>query len=202
MTIYKCKGKTLNRFKKTQKDDRLMNNYEFEQFVREHGEAILRFCRMTAGNEDLGNDLYQDTMLKLLEKRAKLDCYKNVKSYALSISILLWRNKKKKYAVRGKIASIRSLEAYREENEQFEPVSEDKTPEQAVLAANEIKFVQELVASLPEKYRLPLYLNYSADLKMEEIADCLQIPEGTVKTRIRKAKHLLKKQLEAIEYDR
>jgi RNA polymerase sigma-70 factor (ECF subfamily) len=179
-----------------------MNNYEFEQFVREHGEAILRFCRMTAGNEDLGNDLYQDTMLKLLEKREKLDFGKNVKSYALSISILLWRNKKKKYAVRGKIASIRSLEAYREENEQFEPVSEDKTPEQAVLAANEIKFVQELVASLPEKYRLPLYLNYSADLKMEEIADCLQIPEGTVKTRIRKAKHLLKKQLEAIEYDR
>lgn len=42
-----------------------MNKYEFEQFVLDNGKDILRFCRITAGNEEMGNELYQDTMLKL-----------------------------------------------------------------------------------------------------------------------------------------
>ena len=45
-----------------------MNNYEFDQFVRDNGKDILRFCRMTCGDKDSGDELYQDTMLKLLEK--------------------------------------------------------------------------------------------------------------------------------------
>ena len=71
-----------------------MNNYEFEQFVQDNGKDILRFCRMTCGDKDSGDELYQDTMLKLLEKTKQLDIQQNVKSYALSISILLWKNKK------------------------------------------------------------------------------------------------------------
>ena len=92
-----------------------MNKNEFEQFVLENGKDILRFCRMTTGNEESGNDLYQDTMLKLLEKRNKLNLDQNVKSYALSISILLWKNKKKKYAVRNNIVKFTSLDEIEEE---------------------------------------------------------------------------------------
>lgn len=66
-----------------------MNNSEFEQFVRDNGKDILRFCRMTCGGKEAGDELYQDTMLKLLEKRNRLDVQQNIKSYALSISILL-----------------------------------------------------------------------------------------------------------------
>lgn len=70
-----------------------MNDCEFEQFVRDNGKDILRFCRMTCGNKDAGDELYQDTMLQILGKKQHLDNRQNVKSYALSISILLWRNK-------------------------------------------------------------------------------------------------------------
>ena len=38
-------------------------------------------------------------------------------------------------------------------------------------------------------------------MTMQEIAECLHIPLSTVKTRMRKAKALLKEQLEAIGYD-
>ena len=87
-----------------------MNNYEFEQFVQDNGKDILRFCRMTCGDKDSGDELYQDTMLKLLEKTKQLDIQQNVKSYALSISILLWKNKKKKYANRNRLMPMESLE--------------------------------------------------------------------------------------------
>ena len=46
-----------------------MDKHEFEQFVAEHGKDILRFCRMNAGSTERGNELYQDTMVKLLEKQ-------------------------------------------------------------------------------------------------------------------------------------
>lgn len=59
-----------------------MDKHEFEQFVTEHGKDILRFCRMNAGSTECGNELYQDTMVKLLEKQKKLDAAQNIKSYA------------------------------------------------------------------------------------------------------------------------
>ena len=71
-----------------------MDQHEFEQFVLENGKNILRFCRLTCQDTESGDELYQDTMLKLLDKRQQLDSQQNVQSYALSISILLWKNKK------------------------------------------------------------------------------------------------------------
>lgn len=46
-----------------------MNNDEFEWFVLKFGKDILRFCRMTAGDVENGDELYQDTMLILLKKK-------------------------------------------------------------------------------------------------------------------------------------
>jgi len=59
-----------------------MNNLEFEQFVQNNGKEILRFCRMTCGDKEYGDELYQDTMLKLLGKLQRLDSQQNVKSYS------------------------------------------------------------------------------------------------------------------------
>ncbi|CCX66980.1 unknown [Firmicutes bacterium CAG:791] len=50
-----------------------MNNKEFEQFVLDNGKEILRFCRMTCADREAGDELYQDTMLKLLSKMRSLD---------------------------------------------------------------------------------------------------------------------------------
>ena len=57
--------------------------------------------------------------------------------------------------------------------------------------------VQKMVRDLPEKYRMVIELFYSADLKISEIAVCLQVSENTVKSRLRRAKMILKKKLEA-----
>lgn len=87
-----------------------MNNNEFEQFVQDNGKDILRFCRMTCGNNEAGDELYQDTMLTLLGKRQRLNIQQNLRSYALSISILLWKNKKKKYANRNRLIPMESID--------------------------------------------------------------------------------------------
>ncbi len=79
---------------------------------------------------------------------------------------------------------------------------DELSPEQIVLQQSEADMVQGFVASLPEKYRIPIYLYYSADMQINEISKILRLPEGTVKSRMWKAKKLLKEKLEAIGYDR
>lgn len=179
-----------------------MNKDEFERFVLKFGKDILRFCRMTAGDAENGDELYQDTMLKLLEKKQRLNAAQNAKSYALSVSIYLWKNKKKKYANRMRLVPVDSMDGMDNAGYQMADHEEEASPEHIVLQQNEADMIQGFVASLPEKYRIPIYLYYSADMQINEIAEILGLPEGTVKSRMRKAKKQLKEKLEAIGYDR
>lgn len=179
-----------------------MNNDEFARFVLKFGKDILRFCRMTAGDVENGDELYQDTMLKLLEKKERLDSTQNTKSYALSTSIYLWKNKKKKYANRMRLVPTDSMDKMSDEGYEVSGYDSEPSPEHIVLKQNEVDMIQGVVASLPEKYRIPIYLYYSADMQINEVSEILGLPEGTVKSRMRKAKKQLKEKLEAIGYDR
>ena len=133
-----------------------MNHDEFERFVLKFGKDILRFCRMTAGDAEDGDELYQDTMLKLLEKKKRLDSAQNTKSYALSTSIYLWKNKKKKYANRMRLVPMNSMDEMADEGYEVSDHGNEVSPEYIVLQKNEVDMIQRLVASLPEKYRIPI----------------------------------------------
>ena len=164
-----------------------MTKQEFDEYVQAQGADILRFCRMTTASKIEGDELYQDTMLKLLEQLQHLNVDKNLKSYTLSVAIFLWKNQRRKYARRKRLASFESYEA-RDESGNLKVISAD-TKTNAL--------VQKMVFDLPEKYRTVIELFYSADLKISEIATCLQVSENTVKSRLRRAKMILKKKLEA-----
>jgi RNA polymerase sigma-70 factor (ECF subfamily) len=114
----------------------------------------------------------------------------------------LWKNKKKKYTNGMRLVPIDSMEEMSDEGYEFSDHDNEASPEHIVLKKNEVDMIQGLVAALPEKYRIPIYLYYSADMQINEISKILGLPEGTVKSRMRKAKKQLKEKLEAIGYDR
>lgn len=174
-----------------------MNDCEFEQFVLDNGKDILKFCRMTCRNKDAGDELYQDTMLKLLEKKNSLDSQQNIKSYALSTSILLWKNQRRKYANRSRLIPTESIDFL----ENKESVGTEASPESSVMHEDLMNKVQQLVADLPEELRMPIHLFYSAEISIYEISRILRIPEGTVKSRMNRARQIIKKELEALGYD-
>ena len=76
------------------------------------------------------------------------------------------------------------------------------SPEEQVISEEERTLVQKAVGSLPEKYRLPVLLFYMEELKLSEISQVLKIPEGTVKSRLYKAKKVLKKELEVVLHEK
>ena len=174
-----------------------MTKQEFDEYVQAQGADILRFCRMTTASKIEGDELYQDTMLKLLEQLQHLNVDKNLKSYTLSVAIFLWKNQRRKYARRKRLASFESYETQNESGNLKVISADTKTPEQTVVQNETNALVQKMVFDLPEKYRTVIELFYSADLKISEIATCLQVSENTVKSRLRRAKMILKKKLEA-----
>lgn len=178
-----------------------MTREEFDRFVSDNGKDILRFCRMHTGGNAEGDDLYQDTMLTLWEQVEKLNMEETLKSYALSVSILIWKNKRRKFAWRNRIAAFESYEKHLESGGIRMQGKASEEPEQQVLQREQTELVQRQVQALPPKYRTVVYLYYSAGLKFKEIAECLHIPESTVKSRMRKAKSILKTKLAVLVTD-
>jgi RNA polymerase sigma-70 factor, ECF subfamily len=72
-------------------------------------------------------------------------------------------------------------------------------PEHTFLATDHHRRIHSLIDALPEDLRLPLVLSAFDDLNSRLIAQILHIPEGTVRTRLQRARQLLKQKLTALE---
>ena len=178
-----------------------MKKEELEQFILKYGETLMKFCKITTNDSELAWELYQDTMLRLVEHYKKLDMSENVKAWAISTAINLWKNKKRKYAWRKRIVKQESYEEHMENEFQIFDyanfVSEqDNSPEETAIKNELIRFVQSQVRELSEKYRIVVYLYYTADMKIKDIASLCEIPESTVKSRLIRAKKILKQKIE------
>ena len=68
-------------------------------------------------------------------------------------------------------------------------------PQDSYLGLEFADRVSTAVNELPEKYREPIVLRHAADLSYQEIAEALELPIGTVKTRIFRARDALRKSL-------
>ena len=172
-----------------------MTNTELETCITEHGTAIYSFCRQLTQSAQEADDLYQDTFLKATELGNKINYTQNPKSYLLSVALRLWKNKKRKYAWRMRIAPMHPLSESTGEEIEGPP---DFSPEEQLLKQEETILVQQAVRHLPERLRIPVLLYYMEELPVAEIASVLKIPAGTVKSRLYQARKSLKKELEEI----
>lgn len=172
-----------------------MNNMQLEQCIREYGKNVYAFCSQLTGNKQEAEELYQDTFLKAVELKEKMDRERNPRSYLISIALRIWKNKKRKYAWRNRIAGT---EVFTEEMAGGESGRQEDSTEETFFRKEQQRQVREAVAKLEEKYRIPVYLYYSQQFTTEQIGKVLKLPQGTVKSRLYKARKLLKKELEVI----
>ncbi|MDD6480876.1 MAG: RNA polymerase sigma factor [Lachnospiraceae bacterium] len=174
-----------------------MTREAFEELVLSMGTDVYSFCLQLVRNKEDAEELYQETMLAALERHKKIDASGNPKSYLLGIVIGLWKNRRRKLARRGRICPQTALE---EQLEEVYPSDTGHSPEERIIRKESVDLVRKLTEELPEKYRIPVYLYYSRELSLEEIAAAMHIPKGTVKSRLYKARAILKSRLEEENY--
>jgi RNA polymerase sigma-70 factor (ECF subfamily) len=71
-------------------------------------------------------------------------------------------------------------------------------PEQAAVGSDWSAAVERLIDALPEELRQPLALSSIEELNSREIAKVMGIPDGTVRTRLMRARQILREKLNAL----
>ena len=161
---------------------------------QEELELYMDTCCCVTRNRQEADDLYQDTFLKVYEMGEKLEITTNPKSYLMGVAYNLYRNIKRKRSVRQRIVGVC---VPLDENAERIPLDGQLT-EDLMISREECRIVREAVRKLPDKYRLPILLFYMEELSQAEIAAMLRISESAVKTRVHRAKNILREKLEGL----
>ncbi|MCL2361789.1 MAG: RNA polymerase sigma factor [Defluviitaleaceae bacterium] len=169
-----------------------MDALEFEKMLKTHEKDIFSFCLYLAQDSHKAADLYQESLLTAFEKRDKIIPDNNPKALIFSIAIGKWRNIRRKESRRQIIAPGLSLE----DNVAVLAAPAEINPESQALSQYEKSVIRENLATMDDKFRIPLILLYFDDWDLKSIAQALKLPVGTVKSRLHKGRSLIKKALE------
>ena len=157
---------------------------EIAYFIDTYSTMLYRFCRSLTYSIESAEDLFQDTWFHLLRKPEKLQTASSPQSFLCQAALFLWKSEQRKYARRKRIAPEAPLDT---------AIDSGQNLEENLLRQTEREFVQDLVENLPEHLRLPLVLYYTLEMDIAEIAKALDLPSGTVKSRLYYARQEIKK---------
>lgn len=87
---------------------------------------------------------------------------------------------------------------YKDQEVKIELPASDPTPEKRLLTAERKQMIDDAIDSLPPRYRQVIILRHKEEKSYEEIAELLELPLGTVKARIFRAREMLNKRIKDI----
>ena len=156
-----------------------------------HGQAVLAQVVLAVGDRTLAEEVLQDTMLAVWRGAASFRGDSRVRSWLIAIARRQARDRLRRHRVPTVTDDI--LSGW--------PAAEPG-PEDLTLQRAEAAVVAEAVGGLDARYREVLGLVYGASLTLAEAAAVLQVPVGTVKSRVAGARAALATSLSRKGYPR
>ena len=165
----------------------------WEEIVRLHWRKVFNIAYKFVGRHDLAEDLTQDVFLKLFKSLDTFDRRANFQTWIVSISRNLcidhYRSVRKE---RQTIA--REVDA-----NDLQPASHERGPHAAAEHQDLRAMLRVALHALPATLRTAVVLRDLQELSYQEIAERLQLPEGTVKSRINRGRLELARQLKRLQ---
>lgn len=147
-----------------------------EQLLRTHQPAVYAVCRRVCGNDADALDATQEALVAMVRGLARFDGRSKVSTWAYRIATnasldeLRRRSRRPVVGIDGRDGEAADLPDHRTPD-----------PAGAVADADE---VEGALATLPVEFRAPIVLRDLCQLDYREIAEVLEIPPGTVRSRI------------------
>ena len=164
---------------------------QFTALVQRQSRFVFRVAYAVLLNAADAEDVVQETFLKLYRNRG----WPNIENERAFLARVAWR-----MAVDNRPHSAEWANSlYTAADDVTDAPSPQPGPEQTLLAADRHAVVHSMIDALPEELRLPLVLSTSDELNSREIGLVLGVPEGTVRTRLQRARQLLRQKLVAHE---
>lgn len=165
----------------------------FEAFVLKETSTFLGFFRRLGVGPSEAEDLVQEVFLKLFRNANTYQPTGRFQAFAFRVARNAWIDRSRRAALRP-----RNLEGLSkdEDSPAFDAPSDDPRPEVHAQNKEEALRVGEALLQLSEAQRLVFELGVIQELPYGEIASALEIPEGTVKSRMFHAVRNLRQLLE------
>lgn len=153
-----------------------MNREEYERIVALYADVVYRVALSYAKTKEDAEDVLQNVFLKLLTKRVNFEDEEHIRKWLIRVAVnecnSLWSS------------------FWRKNVEYIDRMEEEITFQNA-----DYSDLYDAIKVLPAKLRIVLHLFYYEGYRTKEIADLLHIREATVRSRLTRARKLLKSQL-------
>ncbi len=167
---------------------------EFSRLVDRWEKPIRSLCARMTGDPDRGEDLKQEAFLRLFEKRKGYEPTGRFSTFLWRIALNLCYDELRRQRRRREFLIGDAAEEISDEGP--EPLAEGPGPDVAAAALEEGELVRQAVLQLPDIYRAVIVLRHYEGVKLARIAEILEIPEGTVNSRMAEALTRLSRMLE------
>jgi len=168
----------------------------FGEIVELYKDKVFQLCFRMLGNSHEAEDTSQEAFIRayINIERYNIDRKFSTWLYRIATNLCIDRIRKKKpdYYLDAEVAGTEGLTLYSQI-----PASQ-LAPDEEVSKIELQEIIQNEILKLPEKYRAVIVLKYIEELPLLEISKILDLPIGTVKTRIHRGREALRKQLRHI----
>src|SRR5215217_829152 len=165
----------------------------WETIVRQNWRKVFNVAYKFVGKHDEAEDLTQDIFLKIFKALRTFDRRANFQTWIVSISRNLcidhYRSVRKE----------RQTIAREVDTNDLQPASSDRTPYAAAEHQDLRETLRQALHVLPPTLRTAVVLRDLQELSYQEIAERLELPEGTVKSRINRGRLELAHQLRRLQ---
>lgn len=168
----------------------------YDELMRMYKDAVYNIIYRMVHRRTEAEDLTQETFIK---------AYNSINSFNEEYAFSTWLFKiatnhcidffrKRKL----KTYSIEQTIRYKDDEIRHEYPDTERAADKELLATEKSGRIHKAIKDLPEKYRIAIEMRHRDEMSYDEIAENLQIPLGTVKARIFRAREMLKKNLKDV----
>jgi len=161
-----------------------------ELLIPELGALFRTALRMTRNRED-AEDLVQETTTKAFSAFDRFEEGTNFRAWIFKILTNTFINNYYRVRERDKLPSLDEME----EESAFQPVFDGISPEQALLNTLTKEDIQKAIDIIPIDFKSVVILNLVEGFSYKETAEILDIPIGTVMSRLHRGRKILQKLL-------
>ncbi|MCX6365799.1 MAG: sigma-70 family RNA polymerase sigma factor [Armatimonadetes bacterium] len=169
----------------------------FETQMLPHLDSLYRAALSMTRNAQDADDLVQDTFVRAYQFIDKFQVGTNARAWLFRILTNLFINnyrRKKREPEKTSYDEMEDFFLYNRLQDAYVSGKAD-TPESAVMGKIQVEAIQEAIGNLPGEYRDTVILADLNELSYQEISEILEIPIGTVRSRLSRGRRLVQRAL-------
>lgn len=154
-----------------------------DEIINKYADMVYRLAVNEMGSREDAQDVFQEVFLRLVRFRERITSEEHLKAWLLRVTINCARKQQ---------GSFWKRKVYFPAEEEREQTPDKKAAAAYEQVENEDSPVAEAVAALPEAYRSVVYLFYFEEMSIVQIGKVLGEKESTVKSRLHRAREMLR----------